>query len=107
MLSARSPLSVKNQQTLSSQIDSMSLDKENTVRAGKKQHVRPDLLEHLSFKIFFLILFNIFVLFQPPSLNSTRVLASKTARKIFSEAAVSLWKCSGERSEYEPEYSAG
>uniref|UniRef100_A0A3B5MPL5 Ribonucleoside-diphosphate reductase subunit M2 n=1 Tax=Xiphophorus couchianus TaxID=32473 RepID=A0A3B5MPL5_9TELE len=53
MLSARSPLSVKNQQTLSSQIDSMSLDKENT----------------------------------PPSLNSTRVLASKTARKIFSEAA--------------------
>lgn len=27
--------------------------------------------------------------FQPPSLNGTRVLASKTARKIFSDSTVS------------------
>ncbi|PWA14336.1 hypothetical protein CCH79_00018493 [Gambusia affinis] len=65
MLSARSPLSVKNQQTLSSQIDSMSLDKENT----------------------------------PPSLNSTRVLASKTARNIFSEAAPKVVKKSSSEEE--------
>lgn len=32
MLTARSPLSVKNEQTLSGQLDKMSLDKENTVR---------------------------------------------------------------------------
>lgn len=32
MLSPRSPLSVKNENTLSSQMDDMSLDKENTVR---------------------------------------------------------------------------
>ncbi|XP_054879990.1 ribonucleoside-diphosphate reductase subunit M2-like isoform X2 [Poeciliopsis prolifica] len=66
MLSARSPLSVKNQQTLSSQIDNMSLDKENT----------------------------------PPSLNSTRVLASKTARKIFSDPAPkAVMKSSSEEEE--------
>uniref|UniRef100_A0A3B3YV79 Ribonucleoside-diphosphate reductase subunit M2 n=1 Tax=Poecilia mexicana TaxID=48701 RepID=A0A3B3YV79_9TELE len=65
MLSARSPLSVKNQQTLGSQLDSMTLDKENT----------------------------------PPSLNSTRVLASKTARKIFSEAAPNAVKKSSSEEE--------
>lgn len=32
MLSARAPLSVKNEQTLSGQMNNMSLDKENTVR---------------------------------------------------------------------------
>lgn len=32
MLSARSPLSVKNENTVSSQMINMSLDKENTVR---------------------------------------------------------------------------
>ncbi|XP_040920849.1 ribonucleoside-diphosphate reductase subunit M2 isoform X1 [Toxotes jaculatrix] len=53
MLSARSPLSVRDENTLSSQINNMSLDKENT----------------------------------PPSLNTTRILASKTARKIFDDAA--------------------
>lgn len=31
MLSARSPLSAKNGQSLSSQVNNMSLDKENTV----------------------------------------------------------------------------
>jgi len=33
MLAARSPLSVKNENTLSSQMSNVSLDKENTVRA--------------------------------------------------------------------------
>lgn len=33
MLSARAPLSVKNEQTLNSQMNNMTLDKENTVRA--------------------------------------------------------------------------
>lgn len=33
MLSPRAPLSVKNEKTLSSQMNNMSLDKENTVRA--------------------------------------------------------------------------
>uniref|UniRef100_A0A3P8PVP8 Ribonucleoside-diphosphate reductase subunit M2 n=1 Tax=Astatotilapia calliptera TaxID=8154 RepID=A0A3P8PVP8_ASTCA len=55
MLTARSPLSVKNEQTLSGQLDKMSLDKENT----------------------------------PPGPNSSRILASKTARRIFDAAAVS------------------
>ncbi|XP_053192878.1 ribonucleoside-diphosphate reductase subunit M2 [Scomber japonicus] len=53
MLTARSPLSVKNENKLSSEISNMSLDKENT----------------------------------PPSLSNTRILASKTARKIFDDAA--------------------
>ncbi|KAJ0026550.1 hypothetical protein NQD34_017550 [Periophthalmus magnuspinnatus] len=52
MLSARSPLSVKNENAVSSKMSSLNLDKENT----------------------------------PPSLNSTRILASKTARKIFSDS---------------------
>ncbi|KAG7235305.1 hypothetical protein INR49_002795 [Caranx melampygus] len=52
MLSARSPLSVKDENTLSIQTSKMSLDKENT----------------------------------PPSLNTTRILASKTARKIFDDS---------------------
>ncbi|KAJ0061114.1 hypothetical protein NL108_007853 [Boleophthalmus pectinirostris] len=52
MLSARSPLSVKNQNSVSNKMSVLSLDKENT----------------------------------PPSLNNTRILASKTARKIFSES---------------------
>lgn len=34
MLSARSPLSVKNENKLSSEINKMSLDKENTVRTN-------------------------------------------------------------------------
>lgn len=33
MLSPRAPLSVKNEKTLSSQMNNISLDKENTVRA--------------------------------------------------------------------------
>ncbi|KAM9703511.1 ribonucleoside-diphosphate reductase subunit M2 isoform 1-T2 [Menidia menidia] len=53
MLAARSPLSEKNQNSVSSQMSKMALDKENT----------------------------------PPSLNGTRVLASKAARRIFSEPA--------------------
>lgn len=52
MLSARSPLSVKNENKMSSKMSELSLDKENT----------------------------------PPSLSNTRILASKTARKIFSES---------------------
>uniref|UniRef100_H3C9Y7 Ribonucleoside-diphosphate reductase subunit M2 n=1 Tax=Tetraodon nigroviridis TaxID=99883 RepID=H3C9Y7_TETNG len=55
MLSARAPLSAKNEPTLVSDVRQLSLGKENT----------------------------------PPSLNSSRVLASKTARRIFAEAAVS------------------
>ncbi|KAK7944590.1 hypothetical protein WMY93_000318 [Mugilogobius chulae] len=51
MLAARSPLSVKNENAVSSKMNALSLDKENT----------------------------------PPSLNNTRILASKTARKIFAE----------------------
>lgn len=35
MLSARSPLSVRDENTLSSQINNMALDKENTVRRRK------------------------------------------------------------------------
>ncbi|XP_028252681.1 ribonucleoside-diphosphate reductase subunit M2-like [Parambassis ranga] len=53
MLSARAPLSLHNEKTVSGPMSNMSLDKENT----------------------------------PPSLNSSRILASKTARKIFSDAA--------------------
>ncbi|XP_073349635.1 ribonucleoside-diphosphate reductase subunit M2-like [Pagrus major] len=65
MLSARSPLSVKNQSTVSSQMSNMSLDKENT----------------------------------PPSLNTTRILASKTARKIFDEQPKAVKKSSREEQE--------
>uniref|UniRef100_A0A8C6SFK3 Ribonucleoside-diphosphate reductase subunit M2 n=1 Tax=Neogobius melanostomus TaxID=47308 RepID=A0A8C6SFK3_9GOBI len=54
MLSARSPLSVKNENKMSSKMSGLSLDKENT----------------------------------PPSLSDTRILASKTARKIFSDSTV-------------------
>ena len=36
MLSARSPLSVNNEKTLSSEMNKMALDKENTVRAEIK-----------------------------------------------------------------------
>uniref|UniRef100_A0A3Q4GDR9 Ribonucleoside-diphosphate reductase subunit M2 n=1 Tax=Neolamprologus brichardi TaxID=32507 RepID=A0A3Q4GDR9_NEOBR len=61
MLTARSPLSVKNEQSLSGQLDKMSLDKENT----------------------------------PPGPNSSRILASKTARRIFDAAAVSERKAAG------------
>ncbi|KAK1888939.1 Ribonucleoside-diphosphate reductase subunit M2 [Dissostichus eleginoides] len=52
MLSARAPLSTKKENSLSSEMNKMALDKENT----------------------------------PPSLNATRILASKTARKIFSDS---------------------
>uniref|UniRef100_A0A8C6SLC9 Ribonucleoside-diphosphate reductase subunit M2 n=1 Tax=Neogobius melanostomus TaxID=47308 RepID=A0A8C6SLC9_9GOBI len=52
MMSARSPLSVKNENKMSSKMSGLSLDKENT----------------------------------PPSLSDTRILASKTARKIFSDS---------------------
>ncbi|CAL8316479.1 unnamed protein product [Merluccius merluccius] len=52
MLTARSPLSKKDNNIISSGMGSMSLNKENT----------------------------------PPSLNNTRILASRTARKIFDDA---------------------
>lgn len=52
MLAARSPLSKRDANTISSEMNSISLNKENT----------------------------------PPSLSSTRVLASKTARRIFADA---------------------
>ncbi|KAM7395863.1 hypothetical protein PAMA_007240 [Pampus argenteus] len=67
MLSARNPLSVKNENKLSSEINNMSLDKENT----------------------------------PPSLNNTRILASKTARKIFDDASTP--KAARKRSGHEEE----
>lgn len=56
MQAARSPLSVKNENAVTSQIGNMSVkvNKENT----------------------------------PPSMNSTRILASKTARKIFDNAEI-------------------
>ncbi|XP_005732840.1 ribonucleoside-diphosphate reductase subunit M2-like [Pundamilia nyererei] len=60
MLTARSPLSVKNEQTLSGQLDKMSLDKENT----------------------------------PPGPNSSRILASQAARRIFDAAAPKVKKSS-------------
>ncbi|XP_039980636.1 ribonucleoside-diphosphate reductase subunit M2 [Xiphias gladius] len=65
MLSARSPLSVRDENTLRSQIDNMSLDKENT----------------------------------PPSLNTTRILASKTARKIFDDTTPKTVKSSSSEEE--------
>uniref|UniRef100_A0A7N6B8L2 Ribonucleoside-diphosphate reductase subunit M2 n=1 Tax=Anabas testudineus TaxID=64144 RepID=A0A7N6B8L2_ANATE len=66
MLSARSPLSTKNDQSVNSRMSNMSLDKENT----------------------------------PPSLNTTRILASKTARKIFDDASVIQLRAEkGEREE--------
>ncbi|XP_051264771.1 ribonucleoside-diphosphate reductase subunit M2 [Dicentrarchus labrax] len=68
MLSARSPLSVKNENTLSSELNKMSVDKENT----------------------------------PPSLNTTRILASKTARKIFDDAPPKAVKKSSGEEEEEP-----
>ncbi|XP_061785596.1 ribonucleoside-diphosphate reductase subunit M2 [Nerophis lumbriciformis] len=61
MQSARSPLSVRNENKLSGDVSNMSLDKENT----------------------------------PPSLNTARILASKTARKIFSETPSQGVKKSG------------
>ncbi|XP_023144929.1 ribonucleoside-diphosphate reductase subunit M2 [Amphiprion ocellaris] len=67
MLSARSPLSELNEKTVSSQMNNMSLDKENT----------------------------------PPSLSSSRILASKTARRIFDDAAPKAVKKSSS-SEEEP-----
>merc|ERR1712035_304930 len=66
MLSARSPLSVKNENCVISQVNNMSLDKENT----------------------------------PPSLDTTRILASKTARKIFDDSESKAVKKSS--SEEEP-----
>ncbi|XP_058469010.1 ribonucleoside-diphosphate reductase subunit M2-like [Solea solea] len=68
MLSARAPLSVKDENTLVSQTNKMALDKENT----------------------------------PPSLNNTRVLASKTARKIFNDAEPKVVKNSSGGEEVEP-----
>ncbi|XP_058469011.1 ribonucleoside-diphosphate reductase subunit M2 [Solea solea] len=68
MLSARAPLSVKDENTLVSQTNKMALDKENT----------------------------------PPSLNNTRVLASKTARKIFNDAEPKVVKNSRGGEEVEP-----
>ncbi|XP_075968237.1 ribonucleoside-diphosphate reductase subunit M2 isoform X1 [Anarhichas minor] len=65
MSSARSPLRVKNEKSLSGQMDNMSLDKENT----------------------------------PPSLSASRILASKTARKIFSDASEAVKKSSPEEEE--------
>ncbi|XP_039874378.1 ribonucleoside-diphosphate reductase subunit M2 [Simochromis diagramma] len=65
MLTARSPLSVKNEQTLSGQLDKMSLDKENT----------------------------------PPGPNSSRILASQTARRIFDAAAPKVKKSSSSQEE--------
>lgn len=65
MLTARSPLSVKNEQTLSGQLDKMSLDKENT----------------------------------PPGPNSSRILASQTARRIFDAAAPKVRKSSSSQEE--------
>lgn len=67
MLSARSPLSVKDENGVISQVNNMSLDKENT----------------------------------PPSLNTTRILASKTARKIFDDAAPKAVKKSSSREKEE------
>ncbi|MGH0134841.1 UNVERIFIED_CONTAM: hypothetical protein FKN15_011627 [Acipenser sinensis] len=56
MLSARSPLSSKNENAMVSNMTNISLtDKENT----------------------------------PPSMNTTRILASKTARRIFEETEYS------------------
>ncbi|XP_031698119.1 ribonucleoside-diphosphate reductase subunit M2-like [Anarrhichthys ocellatus] len=62
---ARSPLRVKNEKSLSGQMDNMSLDKENT----------------------------------PPSLSASRILASKTARKIFSDASEAVKKSRPEEEE--------
>merc|ERR1712035_11655 len=68
MLSARSPLSVNNEKILSSEMNKMALDKENT----------------------------------PPSLNNSRILASKTARKIFADPAPKVVKKSSSSEEEEP-----
>ncbi|XP_051816559.1 ribonucleoside-diphosphate reductase subunit M2-like [Acanthochromis polyacanthus] len=68
MLSARSPLSDLTEKTVSSQMNNISLDKENT----------------------------------PPSLSSSRILASKTARKIFNDAAPKAVKKSSSSEEEEP-----
>lgn len=140
MLSARSPLSVKNENTVSSQMSNMSLDKENTVRlraaaalmfnvllrwtsVGLKSSTvfnsklvaailwaaQPDWPRyHLYFssdqivnsvwnyrKLILVSDEFLSFLFQPPSLNTTRILASKTARKIFDEPAVSESKPAG------------
>ncbi|MEQ2259846.1 Ribonucleoside-diphosphate reductase subunit M2, partial [Xenotaenia resolanae] len=65
MQSARSPLSVKNQQNLSGQMDGLSPDKENT----------------------------------PPGLSHSRFLASKTARKIFTDTPPEAVKSSLEEEE--------
>ncbi|XP_070705079.1 ribonucleoside-diphosphate reductase subunit M2 [Pempheris klunzingeri] len=68
MLSARAPLSVKDENTVSSHISNMSLDKENT----------------------------------PPSLSSTRILATKTARKLLADPAPKAVKKSSREEEEEP-----
>ncbi|XP_008311901.1 ribonucleoside-diphosphate reductase subunit M2 [Cynoglossus semilaevis] len=68
MLSARSSLSVKDENILVSQTNKMALDKENT----------------------------------PPGLNKSRTLASKTARKIFSDASPKKSSSNGGEEEVEP-----
>lgn len=93
MLSARSPLSAKNEQTLVSGVRQLSLDKENTVSlkpglcsllsggAEARRSTRPAGGAALTPFLFALL--------QPPSLSSSRVLASKTSRRIFAEPEVS------------------
>lgn len=103
MLSARAPLSVKNEKSLSGQVTNMSLDKENTVRlqrtwktAVSRPEETSDVFIH-STKCLLVSEDILSFVFQPPSLNTTRILASKTARKIFDEPAVSpdVLKASG------------
>lgn len=112
MLSTRSPLKSKNENSVSATLGSMSLgNKENTVsRYSYDKHAYQKLFSSLlpapcsirgremillkqseRFTPKYLLLNNIYYdsFLQPPSLNSTRVLASKTARKIFGDSEVS------------------
>ena len=98
MLSTRAPLSAMNEKTLESQMNSVSLDKENTVRSQIYFHLRfhtGNINPTLSVKTVGFRSVTVFPCFQPPSLNGTRVLASKTARKIFSDSTVSEREITG------------
>ena len=102
MLSARSQLTKKDENIMSSGMNTISLqDKENTVSSNTVMAMSKTMptkviwllivtnKHNLLIWIMTVVVFVHFA-FQPPSLNSTRVLASRTARKIFDDAEVSL-----------------
>lgn len=92
MFSTRSPLKNKSSNVSSTTLEDLSLcDKENTVSYNVVFIIINNKPVYL-YPVYYInackSLFHVFL--QPPSLNTTRILASKTARKIFDDSEVSL-----------------